>query len=119
MPHAAKRSDDSPDLIWSSRHLDSICDDLQLRIRRRLVRKGCAARLRRMRDTSVQEFSIVVHHPGKHDIDDICVYGTATARLVSTPMESTFLDLKETGIAHRLRHIEQQEIIEIDIDDCV
>ena len=40
---------------------------------------------------------------------------TAAACVIGMPVERAFLDLKMTGVGDRLRHVEQQEIVEKDI----
>ena len=57
----------------------------------------------------------MIDHPGQQNVDDVRVDRAATAGLIGTPVERAFLDLKMAGVGDRLRHVEQQEIIEKDI----
>ena len=45
----------------------------------------------------------------------LALRGTASARPIGKPVERAFLDLKKGGVGDRLRHVEQQEVIEEDV----
>src|SRR4029434_9739805 len=115
MPFQAKLTDQRPNHVRGSRKLDGIGDSVQVRVRRREIRKflhawlGCPGR------AALHEFAIAVDEPSEEDVDRVRVDRTTSSGLVSTSGDRALLDLEVTLVGDRFGNVEQQKIIEEDI----
>src|SRR6516225_6178089 len=115
MPVATKLSDQRPHRVGRSRKLDGFADGLQLRVRRREIRKHLHARFRCPGRTALEELSIVVYEPSEQDVEYVRVDRAAASCLVRSATNRALFDLKVALVRDRLGDIEQQEIIEENI----